>query len=175
MNEQQKPPTSYADWVDCFKQLQEARDDEALLALISKGKVPWTPGVAQRFADRLTVVISERLKTAVAQFSKSMERARGEESGVVQAMLSLRRHIRFLYRFVTNPVFPEKIRKTFAAEIEKQAMKLHETITNEVKKDLRGRLVHIVQHTPLFVKEQPTTQTTPIPLGRTKRRIIIDE
>jgi hypothetical protein len=171
----QKPPTSYADWVACFEQLQAAKDDEALLALISKGKVPWSSSIAQRFADRLTASVSARLKGAVAQFSRSIERSRGEESAVVQAMLSLRRHIRFLYRFVSDPVFPPEIRDPFANEIEKQAKQLHETIINNVKKDLHGRLLHVVQYTPLFVKDQPITPSTPIPLGRSKRRIIIDE
>ncbi|MXQ54871.1 hypothetical protein [Shimazuella alba] len=172
MNGEIKPPSSYAEWLNCFEVLGTGMHDEELLEAVSKGKVPWSDGIAQRFAERMMDAVSERLQKAVEQFGKELGRARGEEYAVVQAILALRRQIKYMLRFVSAPVFPEEIIKTFSAEIEKNATNIQDQILSEVKKDPSGRLVRVVQHTPLLVREEPVSNDTSIPMGKTKRRII---
>jgi hypothetical protein len=172
MSEPLKPPTSYSDGVTCFEILSKADRDEELLAIAAKGTVPWTQGIAERFAKRLMNAISERLQKAISQFAKDLQRASGEEYAVVQAILSIRRQIRYLLQFVKLPVFPEEISKTFTEEIEKNAQNIQDQILQEVKKDPDGRLIRVVQHTPILVQEQAISNDAPIPMGKTKRRII---
>lgn len=168
-------PISYADWVKCFEMLTSGGKDEELLEVMARGKVPWTKGVAERFVQKLSMAISARLQLAVDDFSKQLRRANGEENAIVQAILTLRRRSQYLLKVVSIQVFPEEVRTKFTEEIEKNVKQLQEYLLSEVKKDPSGRLVRLVQHTPILVNEQPVTQATPIPMGKTKRRIIFDE
>ncbi|WP_028776196.1 hypothetical protein [Shimazuella kribbensis] len=171
MSEGLKSPTTYADWVSSFQIFRDGQRDEELVVAISKGKVPWTKGVAERFTQKMSEAVSARLQRAVDQFGKELGRAQGEENNVVQAILALRRQISYLFRFVTSPTFPDEITKKFSEEIEKNAQNLQNYLLEEVKKGSNSRLIRVVQHTPILVK-QPETNEAPIPMGKTKRRII---
>jgi hypothetical protein len=174
MSGEVQAPTTYSEWISCFEILRNAGRDDELMEMISKGKVPFTQTIAQRFTGKMSEAISYRLEIAVDKFSKDLGRARGEENAIVQAILALRRQVSYLMRFVTAPVFPEQLRNKFKEEIEKNAQLLHDNLLEEVRKDPSGRLIRVVQHTPILPKE-PQTNTAPIPMGKTKRRIIFDE
>jgi prophage DNA circulation protein len=171
MSEEMKSPTTYADWVSSFQIFRDGLQDEELLVAVSKGKVPWTKGVAERFTQKMSEAVSARLQRAVDQFAKDLGRASGEENAVVQAILTLRRQISYLIRFVTSSTFPEEIVKKFSEEIEKNAQYIQNYLFEEVKKSSNSRLLRVVQHTPILV-EQTKSNEAPIPMGKTKRRII---
>lgn len=168
-----KSPTTYSEWITSFQIFREARNDEDILETITAGKVPWTKGVAERFTQKLGEAVSDRLQKAVDKFTQELGRVRGNENAMVQAILSFRRQVNYLIRFVSAPVFPEELRSEMYAELEKNVQKIQSYLLDEAKKEPSGRLLQIIQHTPIWVK-QPQANQSPIPMGKTKRRIIFE-
>ena len=90
------PPSTYSDWVDVLDMLKNKYDDEAVLSAMQKGTIEWQSGVAERFARKLIDVINYRMNAASDKFQKEMSRSNGQERAIVQALLSLRKEMRFL-------------------------------------------------------------------------------
>jgi hypothetical protein len=168
-----KSPTTYSEWVTIFQTFRDGLQDEQILEVISAGKVPWTNGVAQRFTQKMGEAVSDRLQKAVDQFSKELGRSHGNENTIVQAILALRRQVSYLVRFVSLPVFPEELRTKFQEELEKNVQEMESYFLDEAKRDPSGKLLRIIQHTPIWVKQSQANQS-PIPMGKTKRRIIFE-
>jgi hypothetical protein len=168
-----KAPTTYSEWITSFQIFRDADRDEEILKIIIAGKVPWTKGAAERFTQKLGEAVSDRLQRAVDQFTKELGRIRGNENAMVQAILSFRRQVNYLTRFVSAPVFPEELRTKMCAELEKNIQEIQSYLLDEARKEPSGRLLQIIQHTPIWV-QQPQENHSPIPMGKTKRRIIFE-
>lgn len=168
-----KPPTTYSEWVASFQLFREAGCDEEILDAITAGKVPWTKGIAHRFTQKLGEAVSDRLQKAVDQFVKELGRMQKNENAMVQAILAFRRQVNYLVRFVSSPVFPEELRKRMNEELEKNVKEVQSYLLEEAKKEPSGKLLRIIQHTPIWVKP-PKKNESPIPMGKTKRRIIFE-
>ncbi|MCH5586215.1 hypothetical protein MK805_14830 [Shimazuella sp. AN120528] len=168
-----KTPTTYSDWITSFQIFRDAHHDEELLETIATGKVPWTKGVAERFTQKMGEAVSDRLQKAVNQFTKELGRVHGNENAMVQAILAFRRQINYLIRFVSVTVFPEELRNKMNEELKKNVKEIQSYLLDEAKKEPSGRLLRIIQQTPIWVN-QPQDNPSPIPMGKTKRRIIFE-
>ena len=141
-----KAPESYAEWADVLDALASRRNDAEVLSAMQAGTLPWQSGVAERFARRLIDTVNGRMNAATDQFQKSMSRSRGQESLIVQAVLSLRKELQFLTRVMDIPVIPEKDRRQYVQMVRNQADQMQKSLEDSARTDRTGKLGSIVRN-----------------------------
>ncbi len=141
-----KAPESYAEWADVLDALASRRNDAEVLSAMQAGTLPWQSGVAERFARRLIDTVNGRMNAATDQFQKSMSRSRGQESLIVQAVLSLRKELQFLARVMDIPVIPEKDRRQYVQMVRNQADQMQKSLEDSARTDRTGKLGSIVRN-----------------------------
>ena len=141
-----KAPESYAEWADVLAALASRRNDAEVLSAMQAGTLPWQSGVAERFARRLIDTVNGRMNAATDQFQKSMSRSRGQESLIVQAVLSLRKELQFLARVMDIPVIPEKDRRQYVQMVRNQADQMQKSLEDSARTDRTGKLGSIVRN-----------------------------
>lgn len=141
-----KAPESYAEWADVLDALASRRNDAEVLSAMQAGTLPWQSGVAERFARRLIDTVNGRMNAAADQFQKSMSRSRGQESLIVQAVLSLRKELQFLARVMDIPVIPEKDRRQYVQMVRNQADQMQKSLEDSARTDRTGKLGSIVRN-----------------------------
>ena len=141
-----KAPESYAEWADVLDALASRRNDAEVLSAMQAGTIPWQSGVAERFARRLIDTVNGRMNAATDQFQKSMSRSRGQESLIVQAVLSLRKELQFLARVMDIPVIPEKDRRQYVQMVRNQADQMQKSLEDSARTDRTGKLGSIVRN-----------------------------
>ncbi len=146
-----KIPENYADWMQVLQAAQEsdADEDEDVLRVCQEGKLSWQTGVAERFTQHLLDTVNARLDRATDTFQKQMGRAGGQESAVIQAILQLRKELRFLMRFVDIPAIPEENRKQYRQLVKEQADKIQDSLVASARGDRSGKLSSIVRNHPV--------------------------
>lgn len=140
------PPGDYAQWITLLDRFKNREDDEAVLAAMQKGTLAWQAGVAERFARKLIDAVNFRMNTATDRFQKEMTRTRGQERAVVQALLTLRKELSFLYKAMDLPVLPEKDRQHYLQLVVDQANKMQRSLEDSAKADRTGKLASIVRN-----------------------------
>lgn len=139
-------PTTYADWAGVIDMLeQKIRDDEVLSAM-QQGSIAWQSGVAERFSQRLVGAINARMNKATDKFQSDMNKARGQESLIVQALLSLRKEMAFLAKAINLPALPESDRTQYVQLVRAQADSIQDSLEDSAKKDRSGKLASIVRN-----------------------------
>ena len=141
-----KAPESYAEWADVLDALASRRNDAEVLSAMQAGTLPWQSGVAERFARRLIDTVNGRMNAATDQFQKSMSRSRGQESLIVQAVLSRRKELQFLARVMDIPVIPEKDRRQYVQMVRNQADQMQKSLEDSARTDRTGKLGSIVRN-----------------------------
>ena len=141
-----KAPESYAEWADVLDALASRRNDAEVLSAMQAGTLPWQSGVAERFARRLIDTVNGRMNAATDQFQKSMSRSRGQESLIVQAVLSLRKELQVLARVMDIPVIPEKDRRQYVQMVRNQADQMQKSLEDSARTDRTGKLGSIVRN-----------------------------
>lgn len=141
-----KPPHIYSEWVAILDMLKAKTDDEAVLEAMLQGTIEWQSGVAERFSKKLIDTINFRMNSASDKFQKEMTRAYGQERVIVQALLALRREMRFLAKAINLPALPEKDRKHYYQLVIDQANNMQNSLEESAKKDYTGKLASIVRN-----------------------------
>lgn len=140
------PPKTYAEWATVLDMLKDKTDDEAVLDAMLKGTIEWQSGVAERFAKKLIDVINFRMNAASDKFQVEMNRARGQERAIVQALLGLRKEMCFLAKAINLPAIPEKDRCQYYQLVLSQADSMQSSLEESAKKDRTGKLASIVRN-----------------------------
>jgi len=140
------PPHTYSEWVAVLDKLKAKTDDEAVLEAMLQGTIEWQSGVAERFAKKLIDVINFRMNSASDRFQKEMSRAYGQEGAIVQALLALRKEMRFLAKAINLPAIPEKDRNQYHQLVIEQANNMQKSLEDSAKKDRTGKLASIVRN-----------------------------
>ncbi|MDR2006005.1 MAG: hypothetical protein LBP78_01995 [Acidaminococcales bacterium] len=139
-------PRTYYDWTVVLNELKEKNNDQETLRCMHEGTIEWQAGVAERFAQKLTEAINCRMNMAADKFQKDMNNARGQDRGIVQALLSLRGEMGFLLQAINLPVIPEKDRGQYAALVRAQADRIQQSLEASAQKDRSGKLSSIVRN-----------------------------
>lgn len=140
------PPHTYAEWVDVLNILKCRTDDEGVLQAMQNGTVEWQSGVAERFSKKLIDVVNYRMNGAIDKFQKEMSRSQGQERAIVQALLALRKEMRFLSRVINLPALPQKERQQYHQLVISQANSIQGSLEDSAKKDRSGKLASIVRN-----------------------------
>lgn len=140
------PPQIYADWISLFKLLKNKTDDEAVLCAMKAGSVHWQIGVAEGFAEKLFDAVNFRLNNAIDKFQRELNAVGGQERNIVQAIISLRKELKFLYEAVNLPAVPENDRQNFIQLVKKQADSIQDSLEKSAKNDRSGKLLSIIKN-----------------------------
>jgi len=140
------PPRIYAEWVSVLDQLKAKTDDESVLLLMQRGSIEWQSGVAERFAKKLVDTINARMNVASDKFQRDMRNARGHEGMIVQALLSLRKEMKFLLQAIDLPAIPEKDRAQYCQLVRDQANSMQSSLEDSAKNDRSGKLSSLVRN-----------------------------
>ena len=141
-----KPPVTYSQWVELLDMLKEKTNDDAVLRAICQGTIEWQSGVAERFATKLTTVINARMNAATDKFQRDLNNARDNEGAIVQALLSLRKEMKFLAQAINLPAIPEKDRMQYHQLVVNQANSMQASLEESAKKDRTGKMSSIVRN-----------------------------
>ena len=141
-----KPPSNYAEWVKLLDMLKDRADDEAVPQAMQSGTIEWQTGVAERFSKKLIDTVNARMNAATDKFQKDMTRTGGNESAIVQALISLRKELAFLAKAINLPALPDKDRQQYTSLVISQADSIQKSLEDSAKSDRTGRLGSIVRN-----------------------------
>jgi hypothetical protein len=140
------PPRIYSEWVEAFDALLARTDDAGVLEALRQGTIEWQSGVAERFAKKLTDTINARMNAASDRFQRDMNNARGQEGQIVQALLALRKEMRFLAQAIDLPAIPEKDRAQYRQMVVSQADSMQSSLEDSAKTDRSGKMASLVRN-----------------------------
>lgn len=139
-------PHTYAEWVSVLTVFKNKTNDAEALAAMKAGTLEWQSGVAERFSKKLIEAVNFRMNAASDKFQRELSRAGGQESGIVQALLALRKEMSFLAQAIDLPVLPEKDRQHYIRLVLEQADKMQSSLEESARNDRSGRLSSIVRN-----------------------------
>ncbi len=125
-------------------------DDEEVLRAMQQGELVWQSGVAERFSKRLVEVVNRRMDMADKSFGCKTSRAGGNERVLVQALLDLRKEMKFLAEIMNLSVIPQDLRLQYVQLVKDQADRMQHSLEDSAKKtDRSGKLSSIVRSHPV--------------------------
>jgi len=140
------PPTTYAEWVGLLDMLKGKMEDEAVKKALKQGVIAWQSGVAERFSQKLIDAVNARMDVATDKFQKDISRARGQESAIIQALISLRKEMSFLVDVMDLPAIPEKDRTHYCALVQRHANSMQSSLESSAKADRSGKMSILVRN-----------------------------
>ncbi len=144
------PPKNYAEWSFMLDQLQQQTDDEEVLRAMQQGELVWQSGVAERFSKRLVEVVNQRMDGASDSFGRKTAKAGGNERVLVQALLDLRKEMKFLAEVMSLSVIPQDLRTQYVQLVKDQADRMQNSLEDSAKKtDRSGKVSSIVRNHPV--------------------------
>lgn len=146
MSTQITPPKTYSEWVAVFDMLKAKTDDTKVLAAMQAGTIEWQAGVAERFTNKLVDALNFRMNAATDKFQTEMTRAGGQERTIVQALIALRKELKFLSEAVDLPAIPEENREQYRQLVLGQADAIQNSLEDSAKRDRTGKLASIVRN-----------------------------
>ena len=139
-------PRTYAQWAEVLEIFRTKSDDAAAISAMKAGQLEWQSGVAERFSKRLIAAVNERMNAASDKFQRDMNRARGSEGAIVQAILSLRKEMMLLKDAIDIPALPDGDRAQYISLITQQADNMQRSLEDSAKRDRSGKLSSIVRN-----------------------------
>ncbi len=139
------PPRTYSEWVTVLDMLKSKTDDEVVLQAMKAGSIPWQAGVAERFSKKLIDTVNSRMDAASDKFQKELNRSAGQERALVQALLSLRKELRFLRDVMDLPALPEGDRHHYCDLVVSHANSIQNSLEDSARKDRTGKLASILR------------------------------
>lgn len=141
-----RAPHTYAEWASVLTLLKDKADDDAVLAAMQAGTIEWQTGVAERFSKKLIDAVNSRMNAASDKFQLDIQRARGQERAIVQALLALRKEMRFLTRVLDIRAIPEQDRAQYVGLVRAQADAMQKSLEDSAKADRTGKLSSIIRN-----------------------------
>jgi len=153
------PPTTYAEWIkilEIFKKPSE--HDGFLIQIMEQGQVSWSEGVAERFTEKCTDSLSERLDHINTKFNRDISNI-AELDSVANATVTVRRRLELLVQFSTLDSFPQEL-KTYITE---NLRNFAESMQNGLVDDLEEKSKFYSRYGEIlvYVKKNPITLPDP--------------
>lgn len=141
-----RAPHTYAEWASVLTLLKDKTDDDAVLVAMQAGTIEWQTGVAERFSKKLIDAVNSRMNAASDKFQLDIQRAGGQERAIVQALLALRKEMRFLTRVLDIRAIPEQDRAQYVGLVRAQADAMQKSLEDSAKADRTGKLSSIIRN-----------------------------
>lgn len=149
---------TYAEWAACCDRLLKGDCDDETLTGMATGGIEWTSGVAERITKRIYEVFDRRLKLLAEQFQRDLDRARGHETLLTNALIGIRKNLVPLVRLSSLPAFPEMVSQSLKQSLQQYAERTQASLEDSGRSDRTGRLLNIIKRTPVCV---PLVETPP--------------
>jgi len=152
------PPKYYSEWVQLLDQLKEpGQEDERILSVLERGKLEWTPGVADKILNCTYEVIETKLKYTSKLFQQELNHANGQEAAIISAIINARKRFDLLFRLCRLSVFPDEAKESLRSVVSKYVEDSQKALLDSAKHDRTGHLAYIIRHNSL-VRQQPHGQ-----------------
>ncbi|MBI4658920.1 MAG: hypothetical protein HY735_08760 [Verrucomicrobia bacterium] len=148
-----KPPTTYAEWAACCDRLLNGDCDDETLAAMESGKLEWTSGVAERITKRIHEVFDSRLKSLAERFQRDLDRSRGHDTLLTNALLGIRKNLLSLARLSRLPTLPEMVTQSLKQSLQQYAEKTQSSLEASARSDRTGRLLSIIKRNKVCVPD----------------------
>ena len=142
-------PATFAQWVECFEQLEKGTNDEEILLKMEQGTIEWSKGVAERITQHLFNTVESRIKRTSDLLQKELDESYGNETMIVKAILSARKRLAILMRVAELPAFPENVRESMIKIILNYAKNTQESLEKSALSDRTGRLKSLFRNNNL--------------------------
>lgn len=148
------PPSYYSEWIQLFYQLKElGQEDEKIISALEKGRLEWTPGVADKIVNCAYDVIEFKLKHATRLFQQELDHSRGEEAAIISAIINARYRFDLLYRLCGLSIFPEEIKESLINVVSKYVGDSQEALLESARHDRTGQLAYMIRHNSLIQQQ----------------------
>lgn len=139
-------PHTYAEWICILDDLKTKNNDAEILVCMKKGTLEWQAHVADRFLKKLTDVLKYRINGAIDKFANDQRRMNGNESQIIQSLISLRKELIFLAQIVDIDAIPNQIRKELREIVDENANSIQKSLEDSAKSDRSGKMSSIVKN-----------------------------
>ncbi|MCH4826770.1 hypothetical protein [Planococcus halocryophilus] len=183
------PPTTYSQWLDCLQSIKSETTDEEIMLSMELGSIEWTPGVAERFVQKIYETMEVRLKIASDQFQTGLNRSGNDETLLVTAILLMRKRLAYLMRLASLPALPEEVRDALKKILMEFADTAQKSLEESAKTDRTGQSKVTIRNNPItdfhkmertYGNSMPKKIQTPLKveleskeMGLSKRRRVI--
>ncbi|WP_211654843.1 hypothetical protein [Planococcus alpniumensis] len=157
-----KPPATYTEWLDFLESMKSEQIDEETIAAMEQGSIEWTPGVAERFVQKIYDVMDLKLKSASNQFQLALNRSGNEETLMVGSILTLRKRLSFCLRFAKLPAFPNEVQRALEQVVREFAESAQNSLTDSAKTDRTGHLRLLIKNNPITGFDTERQVTVPL-------------
>jgi hypothetical protein len=155
------PPKYYSEWVQWLHQLKEpGQEDEKILSVLERGKLEWTPGVADKILNCTYDVIETKLRYTTKLFQQELDHACGQEAAIISAIINARKRFDLLFRLCRLAVFPDEVKDSLRNVVSKYVEDSQKALLESAKHDRTGQLSYIIRHNSLM--PQQTAALEPI-------------
>lgn len=141
-----KIPVNYLEWCELFDEITQNPRDDSYIETVSKGVISWTSGVAERFVQIASAMIRKRVNAAHDTYQRQMKNARGVSSNITNALASLSKEYRYVYRLAKALPIPEEYRQQIVKSVVDQANQTQSSLEESAKADRTGHLSLIVKN-----------------------------
>ena len=142
-----KVPSTYSEWLKCFDTVRDGTNDAEALDCMKRGNLALSAGVAGRFASQLSSLLQFRIKRASDKFSRSMQSTRGDLNHLTNALISVRKELKYLMEIAKLPVLPHADSQMIVSAIKQQADSMQESLeSTSGKNDRSGVLTSIIRN-----------------------------
>lgn len=149
-----KPPKYYSEWAELLHRLKEpGQEDEKILSVLERGKLDWTPGVADKILNCTYEIIETKLKYTTKLFQQELDHAYGQEAAIMTAILNARRRFDFLFRLCRLAVFPDEAKESLRSVVSQYVEDSQQALLESAKHDRTGQLAYIIRHNSLIQRE----------------------
>jgi hypothetical protein len=143
------PPSTYAEWSACLDLFESGLDDVGVLAAMRAGRLSWTSGVAECFAERIGGVVNVRLTRCADRLTRELRHG-GDEVTLVRALGDTRRTLALLQALADVPVFPAMLREHLTGSLDDYATRTQQSLEDSARQDRSGRAGSIVRNNSLL-------------------------
>jgi hypothetical protein len=142
-------PHSYATWLPLLDRFHDG--DDSVLVVMQQGSIEWSAVVAERWTSQLSAALGQRLTMLSKQLQLGLDRSRGENFAVAQALLNARRALQRLREFASIPCLPDNVKSHLNNEVDrwaKETQRVLEENAAKIRTD-NGRLLKTMRDNPL--------------------------
>lgn len=148
------PPNYYSEWMELFHQLKElGQEDEKIISVLEKGRLEWTPGVADKIVNCTYDVIEFKLKYTTRLFQQELDHSHGEEAAIISAIINARYRFDLLYRLCQLSIFPDEIKESLINVVSKYVGDSQEALLESAKHDRTGQLAYTIRYNSLIQQQ----------------------
>lgn len=141
-----KEASTYLEWKILLDKFKMKESDDEVLSAMKNSNIYWQSGVAERFSKKLIDSVNYRMNNIIDRFQTEMTMYISHERELLNALLNVRKELKYLKEAMNLPCIPEKYRQQHINIVLKQADKMQSSLEESAKQDKTGKILHIIKN-----------------------------